>query len=352
MQISRQQRRDALRIALQTVAATSATYLVMTWLEWPYTAWAVISAIFTIQLNSDSSLVMAGGRTAGTLLGTGLGLGSVYLLGEGHILLRLAVTTGIMNAVAAIWPALSYGAVVAAALSVYADPEFGPAMYQAGAIIVGSLLGAAATFAVWPDYGRNRALRMLDSALADSRDLLDNALTRVISESQQDRETLHRRLFDDLDRVRAEMRNARLRTRLRSGYSLQDAERMVEYLWHGLVLLDRAVTHQRAALADADIEAISADIDRVKGEACEYLNALIDYLREGRQRPDPGVLKQAVEDAESAAERKLAENGARHDHDRNRAMQVLLFALNEVADNLADLGALVASEKSGSGGAG
>lgn len=48
-------RRDILRIIVQTVSAVAATYSLMSWIGSPHTSWAVIGALMTIGLSADSS---------------------------------------------------------------------------------------------------------------------------------------------------------------------------------------------------------------------------------------------------------------------------------------------------------
>ncbi len=346
--ISREARRDAARVGVQTLVATGATYLVMTWLDWPHLTWGVISAIFVIQLNSDTSLIAGAGRVAGTALGTLFGLAATWLVGgEGEILLRLVITTAAANAVAAIWPRLNYGAVAAVAIAVQPNPEFSDALEQAIAIAIGAVIGTGATFTVWPEFGRNRARRMLEYALQDCRELILCVLSPESENDDARRRDIHARFVDHLATARSVLSDSRFRTRLKNGRPMREVVEAVENLWYALVLLDRGIAHEGIDIAREDSELLKGHVTQVQQEAAKFLEAMVAYLRRGKIFPQMDSVRQTLEDARRCAEANLAP--APSQPDAGRALRVLLFALEEVADNLQGLHALTYTEDAQTG---
>lgn len=165
MALKKESARDITRMAVQTMVPGTATYMLMNKLEFPHLSWAIISALFTIYLSADSTLRAGLGRFAGAVLGLLLGLLSVELAGgEGTMLLRLVSTTAVTNAMAVVWPNLSYSTVVAAFIALYPDPEIAGALELAAAILIGAGIGTASAWLAWPEWGRQRAIRLICKA--------------------------------------------------------------------------------------------------------------------------------------------------------------------------------------------
>lgn len=341
-------RTDALRVAVQTVAASAATYLAMTWLSLPHMSWAVISALFTIQLSADSALRSAVGRLAGSLLGVALGLAAVALVGgEGEILFRLVVAVAVANAVATVWPDLRYAAVTAAIVTLHHDPELGGALEIAFAILVGSLMGTAAAFVAWPDFGRQRTARALQKALVDCRELLELAVKEVDGGRRREQDAVHARFLRNLETARSHASETWFRPRLPSGVRLDDALVACESLWHGLVILDRAVSGERDHIGGETLRMLRPAIRDVQRTACEFVDAGAEALQqEHREPPSPQALHEAVGRARKTAFRLGAgRRGGPQDEDRSKGLHALVFALDEVERRLVEITALVGGSR-------
>lgn len=340
-------RRDAARVAIQTAIATAATYLVMIWLDLPHMSWAIISALFTIHLSPDSTLRSGLGRFAGTVLGIVVGLLSVALVGgEGYFLLRLAIAVTVTNAIAAIWPSLNYAAVAAAIMALHPDPDVMGALERAVAILIGSAMGTAAAFTAWPDFGRKRTVRFIQAALRDSRELLQLTLQGVDRDDRGQRNFVHARFFGNLEAARASASQTWFRPYLYSGLPLHDALYATESLWHGLVVLDRAMADERQHLKSAALKALHPCIEEVQQASCEYVDSLVGAIEGQNTLPPKDALNRTVaktRDAAKASNQRSAEpNG-----DRERAVHALIFALDEVERNLTDLGDMLANGTAG-----
>jgi uncharacterized membrane protein YccC len=234
--IDRETRRDVARVALQTFVASAATFALMSAFDWPHVSWGVISAIFVIQLNSDTSLLAGIGRVGGTVLGSVFGLTAAYFFigDQAEVALRVALTTALAAAIATLWPRLSYGAVAAAAISVQPVPEFVDAIQQALAISLGAAIGTAATLVVWPEFGRDRVLRMLEYGLNDCRRYLEHVLTERDEGRDADaddrRDESHGTFIEHLGTARSVLSDSRFRVKLKTGQPLRRVLEAVERL--------------------------------------------------------------------------------------------------------------------------
>lgn len=332
----RETRRDVARVALQTMAASAATYAVITTLDWPHVSWAVISAIFVIQLNSDTSIFVGLTRIAGTAMGTIFGLAATLIFpGDDGALLRVAITTALASGIATVWPSLQYGAVAAAAITVQSHPEFSDAIAQAVAISLGAVLGTAATILVWPELGRNRVLRMLEYALSDCSEYLAQVLATEGEVETGKRQTIHGEFVNHMATARSVLQDTRIRNRLKTGRPLRDLLGAIDRLWYGLVLLDRAIGHERIDLRQEKRHFLKGHVTEVQREARAFLEKMVAYLQNGRPVPQSDAVQRSIAAAQDAAEAGLrdAEDSEKH----RRSLRVLLFALEEVCDNLADL---------------
>lgn len=338
----RETRRDAARIAVQAIAASAAIYLVMAWAGLPDLSWAVISGLYVMQLNFDSTLGTAAGRLAGTVLGTGFGLLLVHIAGGGELtLLRLAIAAAAMNAVGALWPSLRYGVVPAAVLALEQQPGMTTeALQLALAVFIGTVLGALTAVLVWPELGRRRALRRLVGALEACRGLVETSLAEVLEPRERRISTLHSRFLDNLQSARSVAAETRLWPRLQGGASLSDIAHSVERLWHSLVIVDRIVHDPAMRFAPEDLSAIEPQTRKVQRSASRYLESIISLLRTGERSADHGELAKRLSEARAISDRLL--DGAGRRLEDERSVQALLFAFYEIANNLSEIDQLTA----------
>ncbi|HEX2258101.1 MAG TPA: FUSC family protein [Afifellaceae bacterium] len=338
----REQRRDAARVAVQTIAASVAIYLLMRWLGLPDLSWAVISGLFVMQLNFDSTLATAAGRLAGTVLGVALGLLLVHLAGGDDLtLLRLAVAAAAMNVVGALWPSLRYGVVPAAVIVLEQQPGVTTeALQLALAVFLGTALGALSALVVWPELGRRRALRHIIGALGACRDLVDTSLAEVLEPHERRLSDLHSRFLNEVLRARAVTAETLLRPRLAGGGSLTALIHLVERLWHSLLIVDRIVHDPAMRIAPQDLEAIEPQVRKVQRSACDYLGSIASLLASGERSADHGELTRRLTEAQAISDRLL--DGAERQTERDRAVQALIFAFHEIAKNLGEIDRLAA----------
>lgn len=339
LRIDRETRRDVARVSLQTMVASGATYALLTAMDWSDVSWGVISAIFVIQLNSDASVASGLGRIAGTVMGTIFGLAASEIFsGYDGVLARVAITTALASGIATIWPRLNYGAVAAAAIVVQAHPELSDAISMAVAIAIGAIVGTASTLLVWPELGRTRVLRMLEYALSDCRAYLDQVLAGQGKADRQNRQAVHENFVGHMATARSVLQDTQFGARLQNGHPLRDLLGAVDRLWYGLVLLERAIGHERIDLTKADQAYLKGHVTDVQREARKFLEKMVDYLQKGRSFPQLDTLQETIADARDAAEGRLQD--MQESQLPGRTIRVLLFALEEVSSNLSDLQAL------------
>jgi uncharacterized membrane protein YccC len=340
--VDRRRARDLTRVGLQTAAAVTLVYVVMRWYSIDHLSWAIISALFTIQLSSDSTVSVALYRVVAALVGTALGLAAVLLFqwmpGSWPVLAALLTACVIANLMSSTWPSLNYIAVAAAIVALDADAEVLTALERALAILIGSVGAAAASFLVWPETARARALRNIAYALDDCRRLVEASLGGFNGEEAENTRRVDLDFARHIETARQIVGDARFRRKLTKRHSLSDGLVAIERLWHGAVGLDRAAEERSAALTDADLATMKPLLDGVRRRTADYLGGLVRYL-EGRDRAPPaiGAVEACLREVEETLRRAEPETHLTEEPERERAVAALRFGIDEFRKNLREI---------------
>jgi len=338
----RRHKRQILRIALQTAVATLAIYLVVDRIAQSHLSWAVISALLTIGVSADITYRNAMGRAAAACIGAGIGLLAAAAIG-GPVIVALLPAVVLANMISTVWPSLRYGAVTAAIVALEPDPEFASALARTGAIVAGTLTGAAASFLVWPVRGRDRANLVLRRAIGDCQDLLRLIERGVGTDDHHERDEVHARFLKHLETARARVRETRFSPNLKSGASLRDAARGIENLWHAIVILDRAVSEERRDISGAALDRLRPLVDDVQRTARAYLAGLAEAMKQDDPAPpDAQDFCRAVTRARDTAG-DLVDQGPRDWPLQGRGLHAVVFGIDETERQLLRLGRMVLS---------
>lgn len=347
LHVDARQARDLARVGLQTGAAVALVYLLMRWYALDHLSWAIISALFSIQLSSDSTMSVALYRVVAALIGTALGLITVLVFqavlpGSWPVLAALLTACVVANLMTTQWPSLNYISVAAAIVALDADADVVEALQRALAILIGSVGAAIASFVVWPETARARAVRNIAYAIDDCRRLVEASLGGLRGAEAEDT----RRIDDDFSRHLATARqvvgDARFGKRIASGRGLGETLVAIERLWHGTIVLDRAAEERAASLHEADLEAMADRLDRVREKTADYLRALVRHM-EGRERtrPDLGDVEACLRRTEDTLRTAEPETSLTDDPERERAVAALRFGVDEFRKNLHEIHDLV-----------
>lgn len=337
------QRRQILRMMIQTAVASGATYALLTWMGSPHTSWGVIAALFTIGLSADASYYNAAGRVVGAVLGSVIGIVAVW--SGGPVLVSLAVGTALANAIAVVWPSLRYAAVTAAIVALSTEPELGGVVDRVLAILIGTALGAGASFLVWPIFGRQRAVQALRAALADCQELLDRVVEGLAEDDRRAREKAHTRFLGNLETARSRIAETRFRPQLRNGASLRRAVAAVEDLWHATNVLERAITEGRRNVDPQIIGKLEPSVREVQQAARVSLSRIRNGL-ESSEPPDLHAtdLRKAIDRARNATQAAASKSPADLTI-RLKGLNAMIFAFDQIERSLVELQSLLGAEE-------
>ncbi|MGJ3264744.1 MAG: FUSC family protein [Salinarimonas sp.] len=346
--IDRRLSRDLARVGLQTGAAVSVVYLVMRWYGIDHLSWAIISALFSIRLASDSTVSVGVARVSAALIGTGLGLATVVLFadilpGSWPVLAAVVTASVVANLITTLWPSLNYVAVAAAIVALNADADIMTSLERALAIMIGSVGAALSSAIVWPESARARAVRNIAYALDDCRRLVEASLSGLAGADAEDTRRIDQDFQRHIGTARAIAGDARFKRGLEGGHSLAEGLIAIERLWHATIVLDRAAEERRPSLRRDDVGGVHLDIDGVREQVAGYLGALFAHLR-GEEEAPPGAepVVRCLSEAEAALRHSPAETALTDEPDRERAVSALRFGIDELRKNIVEIAELVA----------
>ncbi|MDJ0386941.1 FUSC family protein [Roseomonas sp. E05] len=234
---------QAIRFAVQTVAAVLVSYGLATVLALPDVSWAIFSALFVIQSSIGGTVSAAADRMAGALLGAVMALACIFVIGIGEwrTVLALVAGVGAMALVAGARPQFSYGLVTVAILILAPGTQVvEDALLKVAAIALGSAAGALASVLVLPRRAHLAAEQHLARAVAGCGALLSACMAKMLARDAPDLRAVHASISDELTLAGKMSRQSRLRLRLGSEQRRpSELLRQVERLWYTLALVDR-----------------------------------------------------------------------------------------------------------------
>lgn len=172
-------RQAELRHAARVSVAVGAAFAVSTLLNLPQGYWAVFTAVIVVQTSIGGTITASLERMAGTVVGGLVGVAGAYLrastiLEEGLV---LSAAVALLAFAAAVQPKLKVAPITAAIVLVgggatHMSPMLA-AFWRVAEILLGSVVGLAATLFVFPARARKAVAERLRGATAALADILD-----------------------------------------------------------------------------------------------------------------------------------------------------------------------------------
>ena len=337
-------RQGELRHAVRVAVAVGAAYVLAALLHLPQGYWAVFTAVIVVQTSLGGTLTAAFERLIGTVVGGLLGACAAYLKGRTVIEegLILSAVVAILSFGAAVRPSLRVAPITAAIVliggtSTRMDPLLA-AGWRVLEILLGSLVGVGATLLIFPARARRTVLQRTGDAMTQLAEIFSLFVRAMAGETLDDEifqthQTIRRSLSAvEQSTVEASREDA-------SGF--RDAavpESLLRTLWR---VRNDAVMASRA-LANPLPASIT---ERLVPSAAGLLSALADALGAWavaiQNRAPIGAT--SVEAAQATFEVAVAEVRAARltaDMTVDAASRLfgLVFALESLVDNIADLG--------------
>ncbi len=323
---SKDELRDALRLAVQSAVAAATIFTVLQALGLPERFVGVLSAVLVVQPSVGSTVGAAAKRFSATIVGSLVGLACLYALPYGYgTSIALALSMFVMNGLAGLRPEWRYGVVAAVALSLGAESNaVETAQMRALSIGMGVVLGSLTSVFVWPDSGLKRTARHLRAAMSALADRLDAAIDTVSGSKETETwKDAGRRFHAHLEDARGAAESIRLDDGERALQQVDATDRL-----HNSVLILNRVAERSGDQEEGDHE-FQERVDAVRDEGCAILRKLADGATDLESQL--GGVKDLLESAQHAI------GGDDQGSDERVLQSTLVFGLHEVERALGEL---------------
>lgn len=325
LEASRQEIRDAARLAVQSAIAAAVMFSVMQSLGLPERFVGVLSAVLVVQPSVGNTMGKGWERIVATLVGCVLGALCLYVLPAGYgTAAALGFSMLVMNGVAGFRPAWRYGVVAAVALALGSEADIlQTAIDRSISIGLGVAIGIAVSWIVWPDKSQDRAQRFMCSALRAAAGCLERTLGESGVDGRDLPDSPHRKYQRYVSNAREAIDNVRLADSEPLKKKLDTLER-----FHNAIMILERVTEETGDLVRREQE-FGKPAQSVRNHACKIATDLAD----GKD-----VEKERVEEMRESLD-TLREYAAGH-RDEAEAVEyrnALVFGLDEVEDTISGL---------------
>ena len=170
--ISKDEAKDAVRLALQSALAGTICYYGMVLFNMPEKFVGILSAVLVIESSIGNTFQQAKGRLLSTVVGAAIGILFITLIPwQLGVILSLLLSLFILNGISSFKPEWRYGVVAAVALALSSNEDtFSLATDRLLSIGFGVLVGILISLLVWPEKSEDRTLSFVRKALKNTLD--------------------------------------------------------------------------------------------------------------------------------------------------------------------------------------
>lgn len=320
--LSKPEKRDVARLAIQSAAAGAAMYSLMQAWGLPERFVGVLSAVLVVKPTVGSTLGEAKHRVTATVLGCIIGVACLAALPSGYgTAAALAISTFLMHLIAGVRDEWRYGVVAAVALALGSESDaFATALDRSVAIGLGVAVGTLATLIVWPDRALTRAERYLSDALRAAGERLDVTVRATRNGGSSEAEEERRRFHDSFGKAR----DALDAVRFSDTEVLEKKKDAVERLYNSVLFLNRVAEESDGPLPE-DGE-LADRVEAVRHCGCELVGGLANGGAPEHEHLER--ITRTLEEIRRAVTRRQG------DPDEHLLTNALVFGLDEVEDSL------------------
>ncbi len=170
--------------AIRVAVACGATFALMRLLAIPGGHWAVFTTVIVIQTSIGGTITNAVERLIGTMVGAAAGAAAIYVEHAVKLdsVLVLTALVAVVAFAAASRPTLRAAPLTAVIMLVAQTPGMEPAtaaLYRTGEILLGGLVGVAATLLIFPAHAHAAALTRIGLVLTQLQAVLNSHLKHI-----------------------------------------------------------------------------------------------------------------------------------------------------------------------------
>ena len=322
-EISIDQAKDAFRLAIQSTASITITYLVVQKFEITDIFVALLSAVLVVEPTIADTINQARNRITATFVGSVIAFFLVAILPWGlGTIISLAVTMFIINGIAGFKPSWRYGTVAAVAISLGSnDNAFDTSWHRLMAIGIGLSIGIIISFIIFPDKAENRAKRHIRKALRAAAARFEIALNNTRKKDNNDFTDAASQFHKNIN---AAQKTANAIKFTNKSIILRRIEN-TRKLYNSILIIHRVAQSSKEDITSGD-SGIEKDSQIVREKASQILKALAD-----NKEIDEKDLKIFSELVEEAKEHIVLNPDNKS---INMLRQTLVFGLTEVRESI------------------
>ncbi len=320
---------DIVRMALQSAIAAFITYVIIFPFRPEEAFLAILSSVFILNANIGGTLNSAKNRLLSTLLGSALGLLTVWILpfgwGTG---VALIISMLILNAIAAVKSDWRYGVVAAIAVSLGAEENaFAISSDRLIAIGIGAAVGILVSFIILPEKAEARAKRFLGKAIQNINARFSIAMQNTHLDEVKSSKKPRQRFHTNLSNAKDSMANIRF-------YDTENLRKCidaVEKTYNSTIILDRIANKTSRGISD-DTSGVEKDTEEIRAAISLILTniSLLNFNNDEQLNK----LNELTEKIRNEM------NYVTDDDEQLHRQHTFIFALCEIQQNLKELNEL------------
>ena len=322
-EISNDQAKDAFRLAVQSAASITITYLVVQKFEITDIFVALLSAVLVVEPTIADTINQARNRITATFVGSVIAFFLVAILPWGlGTIISLAVTMFIINGIAGFKPSWRYGTVAAVAISLGSnDNAFDTSWNRLLAIGIGLSIGIIISLIIFPDKAENRAKRHIRKALRAAAARFEIALNNTRKKDNNDFTDAASKFHKNIN---AAQKTANAIKFTNKSIILRRIEN-TRKLYNSILIIHRVAQSSKEDITSGD-SGIEKDSQIVREKASQILKALADNKEIDEK--DLKIFSELVEEAKEHIV-LIPDNKS-----INMLRQTLVFGLTEVRESI------------------
>jgi uncharacterized membrane protein YccC len=268
--ISKEEAKDAFRLAIQSALAGAICYYLMILFGISERFVGVLSAILVIEPSIGNTFQQAKGRLLSTIVGIVIGFIFVALIPwELGVILSLLLSLFIINGIASFRPEWRYGVVAAVALALGSEGEaFDLALNRLLSIGFGVAVGILISLIVWPDTSENRTLRYIRKALKNTCDRFKIEFSNTRDKKNKKTTKANNNFSTNINQAK----NTLASVTFNDKSTLKEIIENTERLYNSITIIKRVANRSNNNITNGE-SGVEKNSEEVTEKACEIIDS-------------------------------------------------------------------------------
>jgi uncharacterized membrane protein YccC len=324
--ISKEEYKDAFRLAIQSALAGAICYYLMVLLGISERFVGVLSAILVIEPSIGNTFQQAKGRILSTIVGIVMGFVFVALIPwELGVILSLLLSLFIINGIASFRPEWRYGVVAAVALALGSEGDaYDLALNRLLSIGFGVAIGIVISLIVWPDTSENRTIRYIRKALKNTCDRFRIEFGNTRDKENKKTTKVNNNFSTNINQAKNTAASITFNDKAEIMQLIDSTER----LYNSITIIQRVADKSNSNITNGEA-GIEKNSEKVTEKACEIIEAF--SKKEKVTEDDLSKFSELISTTKSNIQIKV------DDKELSLLRNTFMFGLTEIEDSIQQL---------------